>query len=87
LNDVFVSCTAEDAAWAGQLAPRLVEHGLSPCSAEWSIEPGDVVNLRPQDALRSSANGIATSRGGCDGCSSSVSASSGPAGTVRCPLR
>ncbi|MHB9861577.1 TIR domain-containing protein [Streptomyces sp. YIM S03343] len=59
MNDVFLSYAPEDAAWTEQLARQLEGHGLLPFIAEWCVEPGDVVNLRLEDELRRTANGIA----------------------------
>ncbi|MER6678024.1 TIR domain-containing protein [Streptomyces sp. NPDC000983] len=56
---MFLSYTADDAAWAARLAGELAGHGLRPFCAEWSIEPSEVIVHRLDEALRASANGIA----------------------------
>lgn len=58
-NDVFLSYTADDAAWTERLAEELVAHGVKPFFAEWSIEPSDVIVHRLDSALLASINGIA----------------------------
>jgi hypothetical protein len=58
LNDVFLPCAADDAAWARTLTERLVGHGLSPFLVEWT-EPGEVTLLRSEAELAASRHGIA----------------------------
>jgi hypothetical protein len=59
LTDVFVSYAREDADWARALAGRLAGHGLEVFFDQWSVQPGDVVVHRLEQALRESASGIA----------------------------